>query len=703
MNLSPRNDERPPISPQLALRVALLGVVALALFAIIFFRLWYLQVLSGDQYLRQANDNRVRTERVQAPRGAIVDRRGRALVENEAATVVTLDPNVVPEEDRSAMSAYGQRAGQRAARPKGERGPPVPLPAPSPELRELEDRLAEVLGTSAKALHERIVASIVQTPYAKVRVKTAVPDSVRDFILERKRRFRGVDVERKYLRRYPQGTLAAQIFGTTGEVSPRQLKQDRFKGADQGTVVGQDGLEYQYDRFLRGVDGTRKIIVDALGRPKATQDGRDPVAGRQLRLSLDARLQQTAQEALRRWIGRSGGAAGSFVAMDPRDGSILAMGSDPTFDPRQLQRPMTQEQYEARFGEEAGSPLFNRAVLGLYATGSTYKPFTAIAAMQSGVATPETTIGDPSGCITFTSDGQEFCNAGKEALGTRDMRSALAVSSDVYFYTLGYRMHSAGKEPLQSWSHRFGFAQPTGIDLPGDQDGTVPDRAWRKRINDAEAKCRKEKGIPVGMNYNVYAAARRGCGISDMREFSPGDNIQLAIGQGDLQASPLQLARAYAALANGGKLVQPHLALAVEDANGSELQRIEPEAPKPVKMDPAALQAVRDGLRAAAGAEGGTSAAVFAGWPQDRLPIFGKTGTAERLNERDHSWYAAWVPHPDKPIVVVVNVEKGGFGAEAAAPVAREILARWFNVRATEATPEEQVAAQQAAAEANPR
>lgn len=678
--MDPRSDKA-PISPQMALRVALFGIVALALFAIVFFRLWYLQVLSGDQYLRQANDNRVREERVQAPRGAIVDRTGAPLVENEAATVVTLDPASVPEIDRAAMNAYGQEAGRRAARPKGERGPPVELPAPSPRLADLEGRLAQVLGMERRSVHERIVASLVQTPYAKVRIKTAVPSSVRDFILERKRRFPGVDVERKYLRRYPGGSLAAQIFGTTGEVSPKQLKQDRFRGAAQGTIVGQDGLEYQYDRFLRGVDGTTKIIVDALGRPKGTRAGRDPVPGRQLRLSIDRRLQAAGQQALQMALDRTPGKAGSFVAMDPRSGAVLAMGSSPSFDPRELQRPMTQEQYEARFGEEAGSPLFNRAVLGLYATGSTFKPFTAMAAMQAGVATPERTIGDTSGCVSFTTDGQEFCNAGKKALGTRDMRGAIAVSSDVYFYTLGYDLNRLRGEPLQRWVGRFGFGRETGIDLPGDQDGVVPDRAWRKRINEAEIECRKEKDIPANITYSVYAAAARGCGISDLREFSPGDNIQLAIGQGDLQASPLQLARAYAVLANGGKLVTPHLATHVEDANGAELQRIDTGAARKLDLDRAALQAVRDGLRSAVSAEGGTSTAVFAGWPQDRLPIFGKTGTAQRIGENDHSWYAAFVEHPTKPIVVVVNVEEGGFGAEAAAPAARYILSQWFGVK----------------------
>jgi penicillin-binding protein 2 len=679
--IEPMRDSKPPVSPQVALRVALLGIVALALFAIIFFRLWYLQVLSGDQYLRQANDNRVREERVQAPRGAIVDRTGEPLVENQVATVVTLDPDRVPEADRARMSEYGRLAGLRAAKPKGARGNPVPLPEPTPALAQLERRLGEVLGMQPRDVHERIVGSIVQTPYAMVRVKTAVPESVRDFILERKRSFPGVDVERKYLRRYPKGTLAAQIFGTTGEVSPKQLEQDRFKGVEQGTIVGQDGLEYQYDRYLRGVDGTRKIIVDALGRPKGTREGRDPVPGRALRLSIDARLQAAGQRALRTWIGRSPGDAGSFVAMDPTNGAILAMGSEPSFDPAALQRPMTQEQYEARFGEQAGSPLFNRAVLGLYATGSTYKPFTAIAAMASGVATPSTAIADPTGCVSFTTDAQEFCNAGDEPLGTRDMRSALAVSSDVYFYTLGWRMNPLRGEPLQSWSRRFGFDRPTGIDLPGDQAGTVPDRKWREAINETEADCRKEKGIPTGINYSVYAAAARGCGISDMRGWSPGDNIQLAIGQGDLQASPLQLARAYAAIANGGRLVQPHLATHVEDDNGAEIQRIQAGGGKRIELDPLALQAVRDGLRNAAGEEGGTSAAVFAGWPQDRLPIYGKTGTAERTGENDHSWYACFVDDPERPIVVVVNVEEGGFGAEAAAPAARDILSTWYRVK----------------------
>jgi penicillin-binding protein 2 len=665
----------PPITPQLALRVAVLGVIAFALFGIVFFRLWYLQVLSGDQYLRQARDNRVRELSIQAPRGAVLDRNGDPLVENRVATVVKLDPERLPAIERDAAARWGQQMTARSRRPKGKQGPLIPIPrTATPNLVVRFKRLARALNMSPRTIQERVVRSLTLVPYASVTIKTDVPATVRNYLLERSAEFPGVDVQKVYLRRYPNRDLAAQLEGTVGEISPNELKVARFRGVHQGTIVGKEGIERAYDRYLRGVDGAQRITVDALGRPKGQAQERNPVPGRALRTSLDLDLQRTGEAVLDRTIATGPGTAGAFVALDPRNGEVLAMGSNPSYDPDVLSRPITQKRLEQLFGPDAGSPRFNRAIGGLYPTGSTFKPITAFSALGQGLITPSTPINDP-GCIKIGAAEQEFCNAGKAPNGSVSLPRAIQVSSDVYFYTLGRDLNPLDGQPLQKMAHRLGLGETTGVDLPGEAPGLVPDKRWRAQVGDRERRCRKRRHIPL--------TALAGCGISDMRPWTVGDNVNLAVGQGDLQASPLQMAVAYGAIENGGRVVRPHLGVAVEDSNGRELQKIDPGTARRVKMDPGARDAILQGLHAATSADGGTSADVFKGWNQNAFPVYGKTGTAQRNGRNDQSWYVCFVPNQSRPIVLAVTVEDGGFGAEAAAPIARVMLAQWFNQKKT--------------------
>ena len=515
--------------------------------------------------------------------------------------------------------------------------------------------------------------SLTLVPYASVTVKTDVPATVRNYLLERSAQYPGVDVQKVYLRRYPNRDLGAQLEGTVGEISPSELKVPRFRGVRQGTVVGKEGIERAYDRYLRGVDGAQRITVDALGRPKGTPQERDPVPGRALRTSLDLDLQRTGEAVLDRTIATGPGTAGAFVALDPRNGEVLAMGSNPSYDPAVLSRPITQKRLEQLFGPDAGSPRFNRAIGGLYPTGSTFKPITAFAALSQGIITPSTPINDP-GCIEIGAAKQSFCNAGKEVNGTLSLPRAIQVSSDVFFYTLGRDLNPLDGQPLQKMAHRLGLGETTGIDLPGEGPGLVPDRRWRDQVGERERRCRKRRHIPL--------TALVGCGISDMRPWTVGDNVNLAVGQGDLQASPLQMAVAYGAIENGGRVVRPHLGVAVEDQNGRELQKIDAGTARRVKMDPGARAAIMQGLHAATTGDG-TSADVFKGWNQKSFPVYGKTGTAERAGHGDQSWYVCFVPNQSRPIVLAVTVEDGGFGAEAAAPIARVMLAQWFGQKKT--------------------
>jgi penicillin-binding protein 2 len=442
-----------------------------------------------------------------------------------------------------------------------------------------------------------------------------------------------------------------------------------------GTRIGKDGIEETYDKYLRGTDGYTRVIVNSLGNRDDTRrmTRTDPIQGRQLRLTLDLALQRASNNAMKRAIEAAHGNlnpadAGAFVAMDPRNGEVLALGSYPSFDANLFAKPIDQKTYERLSSEENGAPLFNRATGAAYPTGSTFKPVTAFAALDDGIITPTTPLVDNG---VFRYGLREFKNAGGVVNGTLTLPRALQVSSDVFFYQLGAAANDRGPV-IQDWARKLGFGARTGIDLPGEFSGLVPDRKWRDSEFAKYRRCAKEAQVSIGSTAALYA-----CGGVE-RPWSGGDNVNLAVGQGDLQATPLQLATAYAAIANGGKVVTPHLGQQIEDGAGRQLEEIRKPARRRVDMDPAALAAIRSGLKAAAGAPGGTSADVFKGFP---YTVYGKTGTAERYPNADQSWYACWVDDPVKPIVVVVTVEEGGFGAESAAPAARLILSKWFGVR----------------------
>lgn len=699
-------DRRPPTTPQLALRVAALGFIALALFAIIFFRLWYLQVLAGDTYLAEANQNRARVIPIPAPRGDIVDRSGRPIVSSRLANVVQLNPRSLSQEERDAAATWGQDATKLAkawlADPRHtarwhdkhpHATPPLPpVPVIPTLLRPRLGAIGKVLTMRPTTIQKLIVRSLATLPYAAITLRIDVPRSMLDFLEERKREYPGVLPDTLFLRKYPKGTLAAQLLGNVREISPEQLKDPRFRGVREGSIVGKNGIELAYDRYLRGRDGARRLQIDALGQftGEITRARRAPQAGRQIKLSLDLGLQKVGQDALKLGIATAGGPAqaGAFVAMNPGTGEVYAMGSEPSFDPTEFTKPISYQRFKQLNSEQSGAPLFNRALQGLYPTGSTFKPFTALAAVQSGKITPAYSYTD-TGCIKI--GGVDRCNAGQASYGTVDLRNALRVSSDVYFYTLGLLTNSRHTETIQNMARSLGLGRKTGIDLPGEYPGTVPDWLWREQRGKKEAVCRRKVHVPFGEQYTAQAAAK-GCGISDMRPWSEGDNVNLAIGQGDVQASPLQMAVAYSGIAMNGRVPRPHLGLEIEDSHGRLVQKIQPGAARHVHIDSVARQAVLDGIHLAASAPGGTSYDVWQGntpWNQDRFPVYGKTGTAQTLDHGvpyDQSWYVCWIKDMSKPsdagIVIAVTIEKGGFGATTAAPVARLIASKFFHQKA---------------------
>jgi penicillin-binding protein 2 len=705
------NEPRVPVAPQLALRVAILGSIALVMFGIIFFRLWYLQVLTGEQYVQQAQANDQRKLPTPAPRGEILDRSGTPIVTSTVTNAVQILPSALPTVVRKEAATYQAAVAEAEARyalakerlkafeddlhdskrhtTASERAElkvlrdqahlhhvPIPrLPSSALKLRHLYDRLAPVIGLTPRLIDERVIAGIVALPYAPVTIKTDAGANALTVIGERHNEFPGVRQEPVSIRHYPYGEMAAQVLGYVGQVGGEQLKQSSFRGVTQGTVVGQEGVEFYYDRYLRGKPGERRVQVNAFGEAEPTRLAVvPPVAGHSLRLSLDLGLEQEGEKALREGISvaqASGKPAngGAYVALDPRNGQVLAIGSYPTFNPNVFAKPLTTSQYDALIGNEAGGgPLFDRATEGAYPTGSTFKPITAMAALEGGVITPSEGLG-AGPCIV--AGKEQFCNSGHADYGAVGLVEALKVSSDTYFFETGERANSHGNV-IQDMAHRLGVGQETGIDLPKEFQGVVPDRKWRERRNREELACERREHKPS-------------CGyVAEVREWSVGDNMQLAVGQGDLLTDPLQMAVAYSTLANAymhggeGTVVRPHLGMEIDDSNGGLVQTLSAQPAHHVHLDYPDLSLVMQGIHEAASEPGGTSFEVWKGWNQAQHPVYGKTGTAQHTGKEDQSWYMCYIADPTHPIVIAVTVEQGGFGAETAAPIARLIASKWF-------------------------
>jgi len=604
------NDDRGPgMNSSMALRIGIFGGFALVLFGILFFRLWFLQILNGEEYLADANSNRTREFRVTAPRGEILDREGNVIVANR--TSLALQAN------------------------------PAKLPADEAEKRAELAALAKLTHTSLKQLRRTLHEELSKAPGLPVTLRQDVGNYLVYYLEENKGKFPGVDVERVFVRRYPHESLAAHIVGYTSEVTEEQLEEPEYKHLEPGDMLGVDGVEDTYDRYLRGAPGVTRIQVDAFGQP--TPGGKlvsqKPVPGNNLQLTIDPDVQSAGEGAL-----SSIGLRGAFITMDVHSGEIIGMGSFPTFDPDVFTHPMTQAEVDRLYRDEILAPLTNRAIAGLYPAGSTFKILTALAALENGEVTPDEVIEDPG---SFTVGGQTFTNAGEAANGSVELVRALEVSSDVYFYILGFRMWEKGF--LQRWAHNLGIGRDPGIDLPGAAKGLLPTQQWRNRLV-AE-------------------------GGAEGRRWSAGDNIQLATGQGDLQTNPLQMALAYATLGNGGTVVTPHVGMEIDDAYGRVIKEFAPPPQRKVRIDPGFRSEIMEGLHDAAQGGAGTSYDVFGDFP---IEVAGKTGTAQRPPYEDQSWYAVLAPYPEPEIVTVVTFEEGGFGADTAAPAAKSILEAYF-------------------------
>jgi penicillin-binding protein 2 len=680
----------------IALRVAIIGAVLLGLFAIVLFRLWYLQVLSGHTLAAQATQNRVRNTPVTPPRGNIVDRKGGIIVQNKRAAVIEMAPASLPEIERTKALEFGQKLGQwyaltAAKRKTTPRPAIVPLSDPSwvqtygkyDELGQLKDlqaryaRLGSLLKLPAETVRRRVINSYYLQPYAYAPLTQDAQPAEVAYVAENASLFPGVSAGQRYVRSYPLRTIGAQLLGQVGPVpvddKTHKTSIDKYKKLNTATQVGLSGLEFQYNGDLSGQPGSVRAHIDAQGDVVGTPTQIDPIPGNTLQLTLDNTLQAVAQKAISGAGGfNPGDNPAAAIAMDPRDGSILASVSNPTYNPNVFAN-ISKSAFRALVDPNGSKPLFNRVLAGAYPAGSTFKPVTTLAALASKVTTPTEQINDP-GFIKISDT--TYTNAKREANGPIALERAIQVSSDVYFYTMGERLNGQAKLPLQQWAERLGYGHRTGIDLPGERAGTVPDPKWRIALNKLEKPCRIKRHIQL-------TPGTFGCGYSDMRTWSVGDEVGLSVGQGDVQVTPLQSAVMYAAIENGGKIVTPHLGAAIQNRAGETVQTLSSPAKKQLNLDPTALSTLRAGLFDAANAEGGTSQKVFADWPK-KYAVYGKTGTAERgAGRADQAWYAAYVPDAKRPIVVVVTVENGGFGATTAAPIAAQIMRAWYHLSGT--------------------
>jgi penicillin-binding protein 2 len=657
----PRVEEPYLFTPKTALRIAILGAVALVVFAVLLLRLWSLQILSSAKYYAAAQNNQLRTRPVEAPRGPILDRAGRVLVTNVGSTAVDVLPADLPKQGRYA------------------------------EMKQL----AKVLNLPLA----RVLARLEQRkgdPLTPVTIQVAVHPPQVAYLAEHQRDFPGVEIGLTYLRKYNTEALLAHVLGYTGEISPGQLtalrKQTyscdgRSVGYAPGDRIGETGVEAQYDTYLRGCSGVKEFRVDSLGVRKTPVVLRqDAQPGKAIRLTIDISLQRAAERALQYGIRlahqnnqwRANG--GAIVAMNPNDGAILAMASAPTFkpsvfvgrtDPKKL-APLLNP----AVAKQDNYPGLNRTVSGLYPPGSTFKPVTALAALEERVISPFQTlqctpayeVRDASGKVT-----QVFKNWDPFANAPMTMPQALGASCDTYFYQLGYAFYALPPvrgHPLQGWASRFGFGAPTGIDVGPEQGGLLPTPEWRQ---------------------STYTKKTDPCCWEIDRIWKPGDSIQLGIGQKDLLVTPLQMTRFYALIANGGYLVTPHVVAAIEEPGSPPRSHpINSPVPPRVFQDAPALAAVRDGLYRATHASYGTATSVFGSFP---IPIAGKTGTAEKVVQgpgdarpllQDQSWWCGYGP-ADKPkpdLAVCVLIENGGLGGKVAAPTALKVFEQYFGKKA---------------------
>lgn len=599
-------------------RFAALGVIIFAVIGILFSRLWFLQVLAGEQYARMAEGNRIREISVEAPRGAILDRNGKFLIKNRPGLAVALPPKAIAN--------------------KG-----------------LIERLSRLLGLTRKEILARVNEKRADPLKARI-IKHDVGVRVVTYIKEHRELFGGVEIEAEAIRDYPNKSMAAHVLGYIGEISDQEFLRRDFKGYALGDVIGKTGAERSYEDVLQGVKGAKRLEVNASGRPLRVLKSEDPVSGRSVMLSIDASIQAATEQALDKAMatardqGMRNARAGAAVVLDVTNGEIVAMASRPTYDPNIFLGGISRKNWAKLTRKKGFYPLNNRVLMS-YPPGSTFKVVTAIAGLETGVASLTEGFYDPGKWTGMGEDWPKYCwnRSGHGGIGFVD---GIAQSCDTVFYEIGLRLYRRRLEELQAWGRRFGAGAKTRVDLPGEVQGRVPDIAWKKAFN---AKTPQ------------YA------------QWMPGDTVNMAIGQGDVLVTPMQLASMYAAIANGGTFFKPHVLREVLTPDGRVSYKYRPVATRWLKANKEHIRILRDGLRKVV--TEGTAQSAFDGLDLD---VSGKTGTAEVAGKDDYAWFVGYAPSSAPKYVAVVMVEQGGHGGSVAAPAVRNILASIYGLEVTE-------------------
>jgi penicillin-binding protein 2 len=619
-----------------------LATIVVFMFTALSTRLWFLQILASDQFVALADQNQVRLVPIPSLRGEILDRNGNVLIGNRSSTVVLVDRLAMGDQAEAVLY-----------------------------------RLSQLLGIPVSDFTDRLY-SLKYLPYQPIPVAEDVPKQDIFYIEEHQDLFRGVSYEVDPVRQYPAGDLAAQVLGYLGEISSAQLGQSEFSAYRPGEVVGKAGVEASYERFLHGTNGTREIQVNAQGQVLDYNfGGQPPIPGDDVVLSIDQDVQRLVEQSLAQGISvaRESGykaTGGAVIVLNPNNGQVVALASNPTYDPSIFLGGLS---YKEALGLDLcypnkpcpapshNDPLLDRAIQGLYPAGSTFKPFIATAALKEGYARTDGKYPcPPSYFAPIDPTRHLFHNWSSLNYGDISLAEALVISCDTVFYQFGYdfwqRYQKSGghDETMQQDLRLMGFGRPTGIDLPGEQAGQIPD-------------------YQTLLNLFVKNPALFN---NDFAGWLPGDAINLSIGQGFVSVTPMQLAMAYAAIANGGTLYAPHVASRIQTPDGQVVQEIQPEVLGKLPITQRQVDFLRNALTGVT--VSGTAHIAFQGFPLSQIPVAGKTGTADIIPQQPYSWFAAMAPAGDPKYVVVALVEQGGHGSTTAAPIVRRVLEGLFGL-----------------------
>jgi penicillin-binding protein 2 len=625
-------------------RLKVLAVLCAFMFAGLGTRLWFVQVLAHDEFAKEGIGNSRRAVALPAPRGRILDANGKVLARNRTSLIVTVNRQELPSD-------------------------------PKEHIDEIH-RLASVLHIPYVEMAKRIDTKRYYL-YTPVPVAFDVPKKTFFYLGEHRPDFPGVAVVEDSIRDYLEGPLAAHVIGYVGPFSPTEEKDPRFANYTQDDIIGKSGVELSYEQYLQGKKGQIQYLVDSSGRnlgpiPELTRAAKP---GDDVYLTIDSEIQRLAAQSLDKGMkaARTFGLpanAGAVVVMDPKTGAVVAMASNPTFDPNWFATGNNREIAKVFARPQpndpcpTGCPAFNRAIQATYPPGSTFKPFVALSALKERFTTMTGYTPCPGTWAVPGTDPPEVkSNWEPVNLGSIQLSRALVVSCDTVFYELGWRAwkdwYNFGEhDKMQNDLRSFGFGRPNGFDVPSENSGVIPDQEF--------------KAVHYADSPDVFA-----------KNWQPGDYINMSIGQGDVAVTPLQLATGYSAIANGGTVYRPHVLDKVEDPAGGTVVQNRPHVDGHLPFTAKQIDYVRQALTGVVG-PAGTASLAFEGFPLGRIPVAGKTGTAEVNPFQPYSWFAAMAPANDPQYVVVALVEQGGHGSQSAAPIVRRILEGLFGLPLTD-------------------